>query len=147
MTHMTKNFDIKQMIEIRDREQRVHDIHNNYDFKEVKLNSVAEARLEICFDKTEGDWVSESDPEKITFVFEGVKYLEFSKGFFTEETTTVDEMGYKDPEDFDYDWLMDEEHFTGGQHFVFRFVYDEHIRIFAERIELLTEYKMHQVPG
>lgn len=140
---MEKDFKIKYTsVEIIDREQHIYDIHNCYKFKGIKVTSDVESILDIFFNKISGEWVKESDPEKITFVFQGVKYLEFSKGFFIGDTTTVDEMGYKDPEDFDYDWLIGEEHFNGAQHFVFRFVYDEHIRVFAEKIELLTEYNL-----
>lgn len=136
---MNKDFKIRHTsVEVIDAEQHVYDVHNCYKFRGINIRVDADNSLEVLFVKISGEWVKESDPSKITFVFRGVKYLEFSKLFFVEQSSTIDELGYKAPEDNDYDWLMSEEHFTGDQHFVFRFVYGEHLRIFADSIELVT---------
>ena len=138
---MTKDFQIKYTsVEVIDKDLHVYDIHNCYKFKGVALTYTSETKIEFYFEKIVGEWVKEIDPKKITFVFKGLKYLEFSKFFFIEQSSTIDELGYKAYEDVDYDWLMSEEHFTGEQHFIFRFIYGEHIRVFSERIELLKEY-------
>lgn len=135
---MKKDFKIKHTsVEIIDLEQHVYDLHNCYKIKGIKLISeLALTRFEVLFNKAKGEWVKESDPEKIALVFQDVKHLEFSEFFFTEHSSTIDELGFKDSKDQDYDWLMGEEHFTGEQHFIFRFENGEHIRVFAEKIEL-----------
>ena len=136
---MKKNFQIKHTsVEIIDRNQNVYDVHNCYEFVGAKLIYGTESKVELDFRKKEGDWIKESDPNNITFVFQGVKYFELSKLFFIEQSSTIDELGYKDVTDYDYDWLMGEEHFTGEQHFIFRFLYGEHIRIFSESADLIV---------
>lgn len=137
---MEKNFLITRTSVEISYHGKVYDLHNCYKFNGISLISHIETKLEIHFDKMEEDWVKVDDPKQITFVFHGVKYLEFSKLFFLEESTTIEELGYKDPQDNDYNWLMCEEHFTGQQHFIFRFEDEEYARVWAEKIELITEY-------
>ncbi len=134
---MKKDFIIKHTsVEIIDNNHRVYDIHNSYKFNGIVLEAATESCVKIFFEKMEGEWIKESDPGEIAFVFLDVKYLEFSKLFFIERPSTIDELGYKAPTDRDYDWLLSEDHFSGDEHFIFRFLYGEYIRVFADRVEL-----------
>jgi hypothetical protein len=49
----------------------------------------------------------------------------------TEKVTTIQEIGYKDPDDKDLDWLNDERNFTANSQIIFRFENDEFIRVGA----------------
>lgn len=48
----------------------------------------------------------------------------------------VAEVGYKAANDHEDEWLMSEEQAGPGDHLLFRFVDDEHIRLYAERANL-----------
>lgn len=128
------------MVEIVDSGNVVYDIHNCYDLHSIRLTSQNEvSELEIIFIKTKGEWVKAIDPDKVTLLFNNLKFVEFSNLFFAEFSSNVEEMGYKDPQDKDYMWLMGEEHFTGEQHFVLRLENSEHIRIYSSEVKLLID--------
>ncbi len=137
---MKKDFCIKHTsVEITYRDQ-VYDIHNCYEFVGLRLSFLNGTRLEILFDKIEREWIKASDPTRIIFVFQSVKYFELSKNFVVGHSSTIEELGYKDLADYDYNWLLSEEHFTGDQHFIFSFEGSEFIRASGDTVELITEF-------
>ncbi|MBA3673949.1 MAG: hypothetical protein H0W75_03175 [Chitinophagaceae bacterium] len=54
-------------------------------------------------------------------------------------STNIEEIGYKQKDDQDYDWLEQEEKSDETEHIIIRFESNDYIRIFCEYIEVKIE--------
>ncbi len=129
---MDKNFVIDNAVGI-EIEGRMYDLHNFYDFKELKVDAAANAVSLIFivnaeFEKEQGD-----DGKEVSIKFRDVDYFELSSNFASKLTHGLEEIGYKNPGDRDVDWLIGENKSTGGDHLLFRFANDEFLRIHAKK--------------
>lgn len=131
---MHKNFKIAQSISI-EGEGFYYDLHNNYDFSNLQLNTINNFAL-ISFIKTKGDWVPSENPPNLVLSFSGLEYIYFSKGFFINQSKNIEELGYKEIENENLDWLIQEDKFLPEHHLVIRFDNDEFIRIYGETVEV-----------
>lgn len=61
--------------------------------------------------------------------FSDIHYFRLDASFFSDDSDDVEELGYKDPADADMDWLLDEDEYVDGAHFVIRFGNDACLRI------------------
>lgn len=131
---MIKNFVVADSVGIKVG-VRYADLHNDYDFAQVRL-SAREAIVEIEF-KLSLDNSTSSLPESIVLQFRNVDWFETSHGVAGRDNSDLVEVGYKDPGDTDYDWLIREEQATPGSHMFFRLPSDEFIRIHARSASAL----------
>ena len=134
---MKKGFEIGQSNEII-KAGKIYDLHNLYDFIGVVLKA-KDRRFQILF---------EPNPEygkgqlPISLSFEEIDYLEFSPNFGTRVVSGLDEMGYKNPEDRDDEWLMDEQQATCNDHLFFRMDGGDFIRVHCQYADLVEAAKL-----
>ncbi len=62
----------------------------------------------------------------------GVHHLEISDGVLAGKAGELEEIGFKEPDDNDLNWLVDEEKASKTFHIVFAFQNDEYIRVGSE---------------
>lgn len=133
---MKKSFEIGQSNEVI-KAGKIYDLHSQYDFIGVVLKA-KDRRLQILF---------EPNPEygkgqlPIWLSFEEIDYLEFSPNFGTRVVSGLSEMGYKNPEDRDDEWLMDEQQATCDEHLFFRLDGGDFIRVHCQYANLVEAAK------
>ncbi len=133
---MKKNFMIGQSIEIV-KSDKFYDLHNTYDFVGITLKGNSR-RLQIFF---------EPNPEygkgqpPVLLNFEEIDYLEFSPNFGAQVICGLDEIGYKEPEDRDDDWLMDEQQATPNDHLFFRLDDCSFISVHCKYVDIIEGIK------
>ena len=114
------------------------DLHNCYDYQGIRVETKEYSKLEVIFTKTKGDWVKSEDPEILVLVFREIKYFETSPGFFLNRCETIEEIGYKDVGDNNYDWLLMEEQANSSSSLLFRFENEEYFRAYSLKVEIIT---------
>lgn len=122
---------------------RTFDIHNSYDFGGIAIASGGCVRLWFTPNQEHGRGVS-------AFVLDvtGVDRLELSEGVALGAVRDLEEVGFKNPDDNDLDWLVSEVHASRGDHLLFSFGSKEYIRVHGERCHL-EEYhgSVQSLPG
>jgi hypothetical protein len=108
------------------------DLHNDYELISVLLDG---ARCYLHFAKRLATWVKVADPSHLALVFEQVQY--FQQNERTQLPTSIEEIGFKVPGDFDTDWFMEQPEGETA-HILFRLEDDQFIRIGAEVSFLLA---------
>lgn len=73
-------------------------------------------------------------PAKASLEFRGIQKLSSSCGIMNLKEQTLDEMGFKNPDDNDLDWLIEEQMASVADDFVMRFIHDEYLRIHCNQI-------------
>lgn len=131
---MDRSFTLRDSVVLQFQELDL-DVHNTY-----VLDAIEEGRSDcdvlLTLKKDPGVWVPSNYPVSFAVCFRGVSYLEHSYPILGEVPAEIDEVGFKNPDDKDYDWLLTEEQSDANDHLVFRFVNDEILRIFADIVEL-----------
>jgi hypothetical protein len=134
---MKKGFVIGQSNELI-KAEKVYDLHNLYDFVGIILKG-KDRCLQMLF---------EPNPEhgkgslSVLLVFEKIDYLEFSPNFGAQVICGLDEMGYKNPEDRDDEWLMGEQHATPNDHLFFRLDGGNFIRVHCKNADIFESTKL-----
>ena len=128
---MKKGFEIGQSNEVI-QAGRIYDLHNLYDFSGVIIKGVP-CKFQILFEPNSEHGGGQLP---ISLNFEEVDYLEFSSNFGTQEISSLDEMGYKNPEDRDDTWLMEEKDISPESHLFFRFDGGSFIRVHCRNADL-----------
>ncbi|GGF28936.1 hypothetical protein [Hymenobacter cavernae] len=108
------------------------DLHNDYELVSAQLDV---ARCYLHFVKRTAEWVKVPDPAHLVLTFEQVYYFQQSEGL--QLPTSIEEIGFKEPNDFDLDWFMERPE-SEKDHILFRLEDDQFIRIGAEASVLLT---------
>lgn len=128
-------YTIEKSIELH-TDGRWVDLHNDYDLVSALCEG---SRASLHFVKRTADWVKATDPDHLALVFEQVDYFERSQGTLlpTGLPTGIEEIGFKEPEDSDLDWLMGQPE-VSEVHILFRLYGDEYIRIGAVKSFLLA---------
>lgn len=133
---MDKNFLLRDSVAL-ESETLYIDLHNFYDFKRVELlYTKDENSLELNFERNDEFNTIERNPKRVKLIFRNLQFLVFSSNYFLEFSPNVEEIGYKNPDDFDYDWLLNEEQKSQSSHLVIRFENGEYLRLFSLQIEL-----------
>ncbi|HKP68703.1 MAG TPA: hypothetical protein VJV05_05430 [Pyrinomonadaceae bacterium] len=127
---MNRSFAVPDSIAIQ-VEDRYLDLHNDFHLARIGRNE-GECEIMLVFEKESGEWVHRTDPAIFHICFNGVTHLKHSFEELDSVPAEVDEIGFKNPDDANYDWLMDEDEAEPTDHLVFRFVNDEYLRIFAK---------------
>ncbi len=133
---MKKNFTIDKGVYLISEDQVIYDLHNNYTFSHLNIlpNQSTVVLIWVRFD---GDWVQQNQPVAIVLNFLNINHFEVSDGFIINRSEILQELGYKQQEDRDINWLSREIHFNVKAHLLFRFENDEFIRIHAEKVEMI----------
>ena len=131
---MKKNFIVDQGVYINIK-NHCYDLHNNYEFIGCNI-APFKSIIYLTWIKLDRKWVKQSDPNKIDIVFHDILTFSISNTFMTEKVSTIQEIGYKDPDDKDLNWLNSEEHISQTYQIIFRFENDEFIRVGAEVAEV-----------
>lgn len=133
---MVKKFRIDQSIAIEGT-NFYYDLHNNYEFSFLDL-STTDNHTHLHFLRKRDEWVPMDSPENIVIQFLQISHISFSESFFLQPCAEIEELGYKNAEDFDMDWLANENSSNDEFHFIIRFANDEFVRLFCERVEVMT---------
>lgn len=110
----------------------VYELHNFYDFRELRVdvgNNVVSLLFSI---NTKAAKELNDGVVEILIKFQDIDYFEVSPKFASNLTYDLEEIGYKNSDDRDVDWLISENKSTDADHLLFRFVNDEFIRIHAK---------------
>lgn len=134
---MKKNFEIGQSNEVI-KSGEIHDLHNLYDYVGIILRG-NNRQLQILFTPNSGHCEGKLP---ISLCFEGIDYLEFSPNFGSKVISSLDEMGYKNSDDFDDEWLLSQEQATNDDHLFLRLDNDSFIRIHSEFATLIETKKL-----
>jgi hypothetical protein len=70
---LDSNFKIRNFIEV-EIEGRVLDLHNNFDFTGYEIDKISND-INLYFEKSDGDWVSADEVNKLIFTLQNVHYL------------------------------------------------------------------------
>jgi hypothetical protein len=133
---MIRNFKIHNSIAIQ-IDSSYFDLHNCYDLEQIRLLVCNESSIEMSFQRTEGHWVPTDSPKRIQIVFQKIKYLEFSPFLLNNFSPNIEEVGFKEANDHDYNWLLTEEQADNDCHIFFRFENEEYLRLYCEQISFL----------
>ena len=129
---MKKNFIVGQSNEVI-KGKNLYDLHNLYNFVEVCVNT-ENSQLKILFQPLDG---FQKQKNSIVFIFHSLDYLELSTDFGTRKITTLEELGYKAPNDYDTDWILSENQSSPDDHLFFRLNKDNYVRVHSEKVNLL----------
>lgn len=69
---------------------------------------------------------------ELSLIFKSPTHFSADKAVFVNQDGLVDEIGYKDLDDDDLDWLLGEKDYQEGAHFVMRLDDDQYVRIGAK---------------
>jgi hypothetical protein len=111
------------------------DLHNDYDLTQIRIGS-RDSIVEIEF-KLRHEAANMQRPATIVFRFSNVDWFQTSHGVANVGDGDLAEIGYKEPEDTDHNWLIREEQAAAESHMFFRLTNDEYIRIHARKAQAL----------
>ncbi|MEJ1338508.1 MAG: hypothetical protein RPU40_06480 [Candidatus Sedimenticola sp. (ex Thyasira tokunagai)] len=137
---MKKEFLLGQSNEVI-KADKIYDLHNLYDFVGIALNG-KDRQLRILFEP------SPSYGERsvsVSLVFNEIDYLELSSNFGSRVIQNLDEMGYKNPDDQDDEWLLDEQQSTPNDHLFIRFEGNDFIRVHCQHADIVEAAKLVSV--
>lgn len=120
---MQKNFRVGKNNELI-HEGRVYDLHNQYDFGGLFMDGRGMLRLLFKANAEHGAGLPSIGVE-----FHDVDYLELSESFASAVVPDLDEVGYKNPGDWDDNWLLSEKQAGAASHLFFRFSGDHYLRV------------------
>lgn len=115
------------------------DLHNNYDFKAVDFH-IASKTFSLIFESASCMEFKGKKADTLMIRFIDVDYLKFSDGFVQHVTHDLAEIGYKNPQDNDLDWLMGEKNCEALDHMIFRFANDEYIKLHSSSSKVVVTF-------
>lgn len=130
---MKKQFKIDHSIAI-EMDGKYIDLHNFYSFEGFIID-IPKNEVKLKWTKLE-KWDEERGDKYVCIVFENISFFNMSDDFFKVNPKRLEEIGYKECHDFDYDWLNNEYQSKEDYHMVFRFEQDEYLRVYSEKITL-----------
>jgi hypothetical protein len=130
---MKKTFSIPSSIEIA-YEGCNHDLHNCYSFSQLEFYCKGKS-LRIHFD-ADAAYVKNTSPKSIIIQFDMVDYFQISPDFVNQITPDFEELGYKNPDDMDIDWLLQEEESSPDDHLMFAFSGGAYLRVHSQYADI-----------
>lgn len=127
---MHRNFSVGQANELV-LDGRIFDLHNWYDFTSLVIFS--EKRVQLWFTPSPEH---RDNGDVLVIDVQGVGALEITQDVLLGNARDLDEIGYKNPEDGDLDWLIGEHQATSADHLVFRFGPSDYVRVYGDRAQL-----------
>jgi len=131
---MDRNFTVEQEIELQVGEEWF-DLKNVYFFHSVALDA-ASGRVRLIFEGHSDSGQPDVVGKKVAVCFDQLTYFTFSEGFASKVNTELSRIGFKNPTDFDDDWLLSDEQSDAGDHLLFCLSNDEFIRAHANKAVL-----------
>lgn len=128
---MDRNFQLGQSNEVI-HSGKVYDLHNDYlptaIFVDPERNT-----LRVIFKRLADD----ENGASVVLQFRDLHTLEFGGNFGASNAAGLDEMGYKDIDDYNYDWLSTESQSKESDHLVLRFDGGATIRVYCATAEIV----------
>lgn len=131
---MQRSFRVGQSNELI-KEGKIYDLHNDY-LPTLIVFDTQKHTLRIVFKNLTADC---DEGKRLALVFFDVDVLEFSGNIAATGTFGVDEIGYKDVDDYDYDWLSTEAQSEGSDHLILRFDGGATLRLHSANADILEE--------
>ena len=131
---MKKNFIVDKGVYLLNQDN-CYDLHNNYHFHQCTIIP-NKATIILIWLRLDKEWVQDNQPKEVVINFKNVSFFVISDNIFNDRIVQIQEIGYKDPDDKDLDWLNNESFFLEDSHIIFRFENDEFMRIHAEYAEV-----------
>lgn len=103
------------------------DLHNHFDLSSLDIDFAAKT-VRILFTRTI-DAQNYSSCRRLALDFADVDYLCVHLGKGGDVWSNVEEMGYKEPSDFNHDWLMNDAKAGVAEHFFLRLADDRFVRV------------------
>ena len=125
---MIKNFKVMDAVALSFN-NNYFDLHNNFKITHLQINK---RDLEIQFVSLKSD----AKNKHIEIKFSELSYFESDVFPLANGYLFVSEIGYKNPEDMDRDWLLGENLSAPADHLFFRFDGDHFLRIFYQTAEV-----------
>lgn len=136
---MEKNFEIQYSVILLFGQLQL-DLHNDYDFAGLTLSTKNQTTtLQFDFVKSKGDWVAADRPTIVKMFFNQVSFFSLSDDFFEDSQKIIESIGYKECNDPNDGWLMDEIGFNENCHIIFVFESNQYIRLFCNDIIISTQ--------
>ena len=129
---MKKEFLLGQSNEVI-KAGKIYDLHNLYDFVGIVLKW-KDRQLRMLFEPRP-DFREKGAP--VSLVFEEIDYLELSLNCGSRVIQNLDEMGYKNPDDQDDEWLLDEQQSTPNDHLFIRLEGNDFIRVHCQHADIV----------
>jgi hypothetical protein len=107
------------------------DIHNCYTLQEITVDA-EHKRLAVRFAITDFGKQNHSNPPLVILNFAGVTYSYISPTLLAQNGQTLDEIGFKESDDTDINWLIQDEKSSPDHDMVLRFINDDFVRVRAE---------------
>ena len=138
---MNTNFSILDSVGLQAQDNYC-DLHNN--FYLGVLTVVLKNKIVLLQFERSHDTGPSADVDRIVLKFVEVDYMQVSSGVFSSMIRDIHEIGYKKPDDFDYNWLMSGTEINAEDHLVFRLTDDEIIRVhsFAANATLIPRQRI-----
>lgn len=134
---MKKNFKVENGV-VLDTVMSYWDLHNCYDYIGINIKKTRDTIVvKLFFEKLANFSDSDKNRSLALLQFNSVKTLIMSNSFLTTNSSTVEEIGYKDSGDYDYDWLLTENQANQCSDLVIRLEDDEIFRINSESAEII----------
>lgn len=115
------------------------DIHNDYDVVNISISIRQNSLIEISFERLNERWVNKNNPNKLKLIFDQIKYLDYSENLLVNFSSTIEDIGFKDKDDIDYDWIMSEDQSNIESNIFFRFEDGSYIKIYSHSATLTIE--------
>lgn len=132
---MIRNFILTDAVTL-DWDDKWFDLHNTFDVYDL-THSFTEKTLSITF---VGLPEFMGCAPLVTLAFFGIRRFYCSSEVLNLAEPTLAEMGFKNPDDFDHDWLLEEKMATTQDDFFLRFDKDEFLRIYCDEIIASVRY-------
>lgn len=124
---MIKNFEVVDAVGLS-FEGNYFDLHNDFKIIDLKIDG---SDFEIAFQRL----VDSEEVGGVRIEFRNFNYLESDVFPLNGDCLFISEVGYKNPDDMDCDWLLSESASRVEDHLFFRFDADHFLRICAQSVE------------
>ncbi|WP_407315901.1 hypothetical protein [Pseudomonas sp. nanlin1] len=125
---MVRNFTIPYSIAIAFNGAE-YDLHNNFTAAKMEFDFEKKS-LHVRFEP----WGEPEDRQPVNLIFEKIDSLFISPEILSIEELFLEELGFKSPDDVDYDWLTSEAKSTPLDHFVIALSECRYIRVSCKSI-------------
>ena len=82
-----------------------------------------------------------SEAKIVSLAFSGVDYFEIGNEMIRQMDNQIEVIGFKNPDDRDIDWLLDQDQSKEEDHIVFVFSNDGHLRIHSDEANCCAVYE------
>ena len=128
---MEKNFVVRDAVAVV-VDGQYFDLHNEFDLCEIKA-LLGEGRVILRFQRSGSAYHTQ-----MFLDISEVSYFSLNSPASALHSRDVIEIGYKNPDDFDHDWLLPEANASPEDHLFIRLSSDDFIRIHGSQAQMLT---------